>query len=156
MQGLEKFQILIGIGILLICPVIGCFGNKEGYTADDRDEKLKQECALLAKKKTEPSPTERLHHHLEKELYEAKFIRDEGQLSPRDKAIIEAEIRILQKQMDSNNLDDACDKVIKYCHNSKNKRKEFKWKLDNEVANYGAMRGTGQLTHDEKVTKLML
>ena len=52
----KDLLLLIGIGILLICPVIGCFGNKEGYTADDRDEKLKQECALLAKKRRNLHP----------------------------------------------------------------------------------------------------
>lgn len=151
----KDLLLLIGLGILFICPVIGCFGHQEGYTTDDRDEKLAQQCELLEKKK-KPTPAERLRHHLDKELYEAKFIREKGQLDARDKSIIDSEIRIIQKQINANDLDEACDQVIKYCHTSKQKRKEFKWKLDNEVANYGAMRGTGQLTHDEKVTKLML
>ena len=152
----KDLLLLIGLGILFICHVIGCFGHQEGYSSSDRDEKLKQECELLEKKK-KPTPAERMRHHLDKELYEAKFISEKGELNARDKSIIEAEIKSIEKQINANDLDDACDRVIKYCHSSKEKRKEFQWKLDNEVANYGAMRGgAGQLTHDEKVTKLML
>ena len=135
----KDLLLLIGLGILFICPVIGCFGHQEGYSGDNIDDKLEQECKILKEKKkaaAETTPTERRRHTLDKKLYEAKFIRNKGDLPPHERSVIEAEIRVIEKDINANNLDDACDRVIKFCKNSKADRKEFRWKLDNDVANY--------------------
>jgi len=33
----NKVLLLIGFAILLVCPIVGCFGNKEGYSSDYND-----------------------------------------------------------------------------------------------------------------------
>ena len=37
----KDLLLLIGLGILFICPVIGCFGHQEGYSGDNINNKLK-------------------------------------------------------------------------------------------------------------------
>ena len=53
------------MGILFICPVIGCFGHQEGYSGDNINDKLEQECQILKEKKgIHPSKSSHLTSHV--------------------------------------------------------------------------------------------
>lgn len=140
----KDLLLIITMGILLLCPVIGCFGEREGlafYKSNKWDDIRNKGRRFYGNGESSNRPPSYFEEkkHLDMELKDAYMIRDFGDLDRSERGRINRDINRLKESRNRNEVEHACKTMMDFCMENSSQKNFIRWKKEHDIANYATL-----------------
>ena len=138
----KDLLLIITMGILLLCPVIGCFGEREGLAFDEYNNNIRNKGRRFygnGESSNRPPSYFEEKKHLDMELKDAYMIRNFGDLDRSERGRINRDINRLKESRNRNEVEHACKTMMDFCMENSSQKNFIRWKKETDIANYATL-----------------